>query len=136
MKIVFDTNTLVSAALLSTSIPRKAFELALNQGELLTSEACLSELNEVLHRPKFARYLTPFEADLFINQYSLKAKAVSVSSRLSDCRDAKDNKFLELATDGQADCIISGDQDLLVLHPFHGISILSPTDFLDWVASL
>ena len=42
---------------------------------------------------------------------------VSVSSVVTDCRDAKDNKFLELAIDGVATCIITGDQDLLVLHP-------------------
>ena len=133
MRFVFDTNTLVSAALFTRSIPRQAFDSALSRGELLTSESCLAELNQVLHRPKFARYLTPFEADLFINQYSLKVTSVSVNSSVSDCRDLKDNKFLELAIDGQAACIISGDQDLLVLHPYQGISIFSPTDFLSWL---
>lgn len=133
MRFVFDTNTLVSAALFAQSIPRQAFDAALSRGELLTSESCLAELNQVLHRPKFARYLTPFEADLFISQYSLKVNSVSVNSSVSDCRDLKDNKFLELAIDGQAACIISGDQDLLVLHPYQGISIFSPTDFLSWL---
>ncbi|WP_020602094.1 putative toxin-antitoxin system toxin component, PIN family [Spirosoma spitsbergense] len=132
MRFVIDTNTLVSAALFARSTPRQAFDTALNRGELLTSESCLAELNQVLHRPKFARYLTPFEADLFINQYSLKATMVSVSSVVKDCRDAKDNKFLELAIDGVATCIITGDQDLLVLHPFLTISIVTPFDFLSW----
>lgn len=133
MRYVFDTNTLVSAALSAASTPRQAFDSALRRGELITSESCLAELNQVLHRPKFARYLTPFEADLFINQYSLKATSVLVSSSLTDCRDAKDNKFLELAVDGLANCIITGDQDLLVLHPYHTVSIFTPVDFLRWV---
>ena len=134
MKFVFDTNTLVSAALSATSTPRQAFDVAFSQGELLTSESCLAELNQVLHRTKFSRYLTPFEADLFINQYSLKATSVLVSSSLTDCRDPKDNKFLELAVDGSATCIIMGDQDLLVLHPYHTVSIFIPVDFLRWLS--
>ena len=132
MRFVLDTNTLVSAALMAKSIPRQAFDAALNRGELLTSESCLAELNQVLHRPKFARYLTPFEADLFINQYSLKATVVTVSSSITDCRDLKDNKFLELAIDGAANFIITGDQDLLVLHPYRAVSIVTPVDFLNW----
>lgn len=132
MRFVMDTNTLVSAALMAKSTPRQAFDAALNRGELLTSESCLAELNQVLHRPKFARYLTPFEADLFINQYSLKATVVTVSSSITDCRDLKDNKFLELAIDGAANFIITGDQDLLVLHPYLAVSIVTPVDFLNW----
>ncbi|GAB3780189.1 hypothetical protein GCM10028818_31900 [Spirosoma horti] len=134
MKFIFDTNTLVSAALSAQSTPRQAFDTALRRGELLTSESCLAELNQVLHRPKFARYLKPFEADLFINQYSLTTTSINITSSLTDCRDQKDNKFLELAVDGEAACIITGDQDLLVLHPYHSIPILTPTDFLNWIS--
>lgn len=134
MRFVFDTNTLVSAALFSRSIPRLAFDNAFERGELLTSEACLAELDEVLHRAKFTRYLTPLEADLFVNQFSLKAMFITVTSSLVDCRNQKDNKFLELAVDGNAVCIITGDQDLLVLHPYRGLAILNPVDFLHWIA--
>ena len=132
MKFVIDTNTLISAALFAHSVPRQALDIAISRGELLTSDNCLSELNQVLHRPKFARYLTPFEADLFINQYSLGATSITVTSSVTDCRDSKDNKFLELAIDGQADCIITGDQDLLVLHPYRNVSVFTPADFLSW----
>ena len=135
MKFVFDTNILISAALFSQSIPRQAFDMALSRGDLLTSEACLAELNQVLHRPKFARYLTSFEIDLFINQYSLKATFVTVTTILNDCRDAKDNKFLELAVDGDVAYIVSGDQDLLVLHPYRDIAIMNPIDFLNWLGN-
>lgn len=133
MRFVFDTNTLISAALFARSIPRQALDRAMQQGKLLTSEACLAELNQVLHRPKFARYLTPFEADLFINQYSLSVVLVTVSSQVSDCRDPKDDKFLALALDGEATCLITGDQDLLMLHPYRTIPVLTPADFLNGV---
>lgn len=135
MRFVLDTNSLVSAALFAQSIPRQAVDKAIQRGELLTSDPCLTELNQVLHRPKFARYLTPFEADLFINQYSLTATLLVVSSSVHDCRDPKDNKFLELAIDGGATCIVSGDQDLLVLHPYRDVLILTPTAFLDWISN-
>ena len=56
---------------------------------------------------------------------------IAVSSRIELCRDPKDNKFLELAADGQADYLITGDQDLLVLHPFQATQIFTPAQFLE-----
>ena len=84
MSLAFDTNKVISAALFPESVPRQALEMALSRGELLSSEACLAELNQVLHRPKFARYLTPFEANLFVNWYSLRVRLVPSPSALSD----------------------------------------------------
>ena len=49
---------------------------------------------------------------------------------ITECRDPKDNKFLELAVAGKADCIVTGDKDLLVLHPFRNIRIITPKEFL------
>jgi hypothetical protein len=50
--------------------------------------------------------------------------------KIAECRDPKDNKFLELAVAGNADCVITGDKDLLILNPFRGIKIISPRDFI------
>ncbi|PSB35196.1 putative toxin-antitoxin system toxin component, PIN family [Stenomitos frigidus] len=55
---------------------------------------------------------------------------VEITQSITACRDPKDNKFLELAMDGQATCILSSNKDLLVLHPFQGIEIVTPADFL------
>ncbi len=55
---------------------------------------------------------------------------VDVTEAVSDSQDAKDNKFLELAVSGNATAIISGDPDLLVLHPFRGIPIIAPHVFV------
>jgi predicted nucleic acid-binding protein len=59
------------------------------------------------------------------------AETVEVIEVIADCRDPKDSKFLELGVDGNASHIISGDADLLILHPFRGISIVTPQGFLD-----
>ncbi|WP_461117645.1 putative toxin-antitoxin system toxin component, PIN family [Spirosoma jeollabukense] len=128
--IVFDTNGLVSAALLARSVSRLAFDKAYQQCRLLTSTACLDELSDVLHRPKFAKYITPFEASLFINRYALVAHIVPITLRITDCRDVKDNKFLEVAVYGEASYLISGDLDLRILHPYRSIPIITPNDFL------
>ena len=62
-----------------------------------------------------------------------EATLVEVTMHVGECRDPQDNKFLELAASGRALCIVSGDQDLLVLHPFRGIPIVTPRGFLDEV---
>jgi predicted nucleic acid-binding protein len=54
---------------------------------------------------------------------------VEVTERLAECRDPKDDKFLELAVNGKATCIVSGDDDLLVLNAFRGVAILTPQEF-------
>ena len=55
---------------------------------------------------------------------------IEPKTKITVCRDPKDNKFLELAVAGKANCIVTGDKDLLVLHPFRGINIISPADFI------
>lgn len=60
----------------------------------------------------------------------LTAELVGITERIAVCRDPTDDKFLELAINGAADVIVSGDADLLVLHPFRGIPILSPAGFI------
>ncbi|MCE7922369.1 MAG: putative toxin-antitoxin system toxin component, PIN family [Haliscomenobacteraceae bacterium CHB4] len=57
---------------------------------------------------------------------------VASEEEIQACRDPKDNKYLEAAVAAQADCIISGDPDLLALHPFRNIPVLSPRDFLNF----
>lgn len=130
-RFVFDTNAIVSAALLKGSVSRRAFDKALGDGTLLVSAETIDELNDVLGRPDFARYLTEDERLEFLAVLLRETALVEVVEHVEACRDARDDKFLELAMSGGADCIVSGDQDLLVLHPFQGIPIVTPRDFLD-----
>ncbi len=99
-------------------------------GRLLLSVETLSELDDVLRRPKFERYVIgPIRLEFLWNLVEL-AEIVPISHVVSECRVPRDNKFLELAVSGRASHLISGDSDLLALHPFRSISIVRPEDFL------
>ncbi len=95
----------------------------------------LAELYEVLTRKKFRRYVEEEDVRVFLAALTREAQWVDVDVQIAACRDPKDDKFLELAVSGKASHIISGDLDLLALHPFQSISILSPQSFLEVVAS-
>ncbi len=129
-RFVFDTNVVVSALLLKRSVSRRAFDTAIDAGELLVSVETIDELDRVLRREDFTRYVTEDERMEFLAALLREARLVEVTVQVSECRDPQDNKFLELALSGGAECIVSGDHDLLVLHPFRGIAIVMPHGFL------
>lgn len=129
-RFVFDTNVVVSALLLKQSVARQVFDKALEQGQLLVSQATVEELNEVLRRKGFDKYVQEEERIQFITALVREALLVEITETITECRDPKDDKFLELAVSGKASCIVSGDNDLLVLHPFRGIPVLTPRQFL------
>lgn len=89
------------------------------------------ELNDVLGREKFVRYVSDEERARFLQSLLYEGRLVEIREKVWACRDPKDDKFLELAVNGEADFIVSGDDDLLVLDPFGGIPILTPDKFLD-----
>jgi putative PIN family toxin of toxin-antitoxin system len=130
-RFVLDTNVIVSSVLSPRSIPRKAFDLAFSLGTVLLSDSILVEIDDVLRRPKFERYVSEDERLQFLAKFVGDAMIVEVTEVVTDCRDPKDNKFLELAVSGGAKCIISGDADLLVLDPFRSISIVTPQIFVN-----
>jgi uncharacterized protein len=130
LRVVFDTNVVISAMLLPHSVPRQAVDRAMREGRLLISASTTTELNEVIHLPKFDGYLTEEERIEFLTTLVHEAELVNVVEKVTDCRDPRDNKFLELAVSGRATHIISGDADLLTLHPFRGIAVVSPSKFL------
>ncbi len=133
IKVVLDTNTLVSTALNENSVSGKAFEKVRGDGyNPLTSQATLAELGEVLFRGKFDKYVSAENRKQFFADYVDLASMLQVEITITDCRDPKDNKFLELAVIGEAKVIISGDSDLLVLNPYRGILIMNSSGFLDW----
>ncbi len=130
MRVVFDTNTLISALLFEQSTPHQALVYASRQGEILLSASLANELNDTLQRKKFERYVTPEQREEFLIALVQSATLVEVTETISICRDPKDNHILELAVSGNADVVVTGDADLLVLHPFRGIAILNPQGFL------
>ena len=128
---IFDTNTLISAYILTDSKSRRAYNKAFDAGILIYSTATFDEFAETFVRLKFEKYLPLDKRFSAIKEFLAKAASIDVEIVISECRDPKDNKFLELAVSANAACIVTGDKDLLVLHPFRGISILNATDFLN-----
>ncbi|MDP4220349.1 MAG: putative toxin-antitoxin system toxin component, PIN family [Bacteroidota bacterium] len=135
-RIIFDTNVLVSALLMKHSTPRKAFSAALRNSILLASEETLTELEEVLRRQKLDKYSRLEDRIYFFRAFIDLVEVVPITSVIRSCPDPRDNKFLELAADGEARFIISGDKDLLKMHPFNGIQILSPTLYLREISDI
>ena len=133
LRVVLDTNVVISAMLLPLSVPRRALDRAMREGRVLISAATITEMDDVIHRPKFDKYLTEEERIEFLTTLVNETDFVDIVETVSDCRDPRDDKFLELAVSGRATHIVSGDSDLLVLHPFRGIVVLSPSEFLTLV---
>jgi hypothetical protein len=127
---VLDANVIVSSVLLPRSLPRKAFDKALTQGIIAISEAVINELDDVLRRPRLDKYIREEERIQFLMILLRECRLVRVRRTVDDCRDPKDNKYLELALDAGAACILSGDRDLLALNPYRGIPVLTPREFL------
>lgn len=130
VRVVIDTNVIVSALLLPRSIPRQAFDRAVRVGRLLLSVSTLAELNETLCRPTLDRYVTDVYRLEFLAALVRDADIVEVRSTVTECRDPQDDKFLELTVSGNATHLLTGDDDLLALRPFRGIAILTSREFL------
>ena len=130
-RFVFDANVIVSAFLFKTSPPRLALETAKNQGIIILSEMVIDELSNVLSRSKFDRYLAKSIRQELLETLVEASLLVQPSESIDECRDAKDNKYLELAISGHAESLITGDEDLLVLNPFRNIKIITVLEFLD-----
>jgi len=129
-RIVVDTNCLVSRLLLADSTPARAVHKAVETGLLLVSESTMQELAEVLSRPKFDAYVGLEDRLKFIRMLGRVSEIVSISFPVRECADPNDDKFLEVALNGRAELIVSGDGDLLKLHPWRKIDILSPAEYL------
>jgi putative PIN family toxin of toxin-antitoxin system len=129
-RIVVDTNALVSRLLLANSVPAQAVHKAVNEAQLLVSDATMTELADVLARPKFDAYVSLEDRQQFFRLLGRIAEMVPVVHTIRACRDPRDDKFLELAVNGDAGLIVTGDEDLLALHPFRGIPVITPAAYV------
>lgn len=128
MRLVVDTNVFVSAALKQSSWPGAVLRWLDRQGGLLKTSATEQEVLAVLQRPRFATKITPFFIEN-VRRLFARSELVSITEIVTACRHPADDKFLELAVNGRADVIVSGDDDLLTLDPFRGIPIITPAAF-------
>jgi uncharacterized protein len=129
MRLVVDTNVFVSAALKESSWPASAVRWLGKYSGLLKTSATEREVLEVLQRPRISPKVAPVFLDN-VRRVFAAAELVTITERVAACRDPKDDKFLELAVNGRADVIVSGDADLLVIDAFRGIPIVTPAAFV------
>jgi uncharacterized protein len=128
--IVFDASAFVSAALKADSVPERALLRAEEVDVFALSSVVDAEIAEVFGRPKFAQAIPLLRRQRFLEILRGAAVWFEPVVRVTDCRDAKDNKYLELALAAGAETIVSGNHDLLVLDPWRGVRILRPADYL------
>jgi uncharacterized protein len=128
--VVVDTNVFVSRLLRFDSVPGRAVEKAIHNSILLVSQATMAELADVLAQAKFDRYVTIEQRLQFIRLIAQVGKFVPIVHPVRECRDPKDDKFLEVALNGRADAILTGDGDLLRMNPWRGVEIVAPSDYL------
>jgi uncharacterized protein len=133
MRVVLDSNVLVSAALKQKSMPGMAALLVERRGDLLISLATEQQLFEVVARPYFDALIDP-DTRAWLKKLMAAAELITIIERIVACRDPTDDKFLELAVNGHADLIVSGDGDLLALNPFLEIPIVTPAVFAQGIA--
>lgn len=129
-RAILDTNTLISAAIFPKSVPGEAVAKALRKGLVLRSEATWLELQDVIGRKKFDRYQPGDLRREYVDAIFVSTEPIEVTISVHVCRHPKDDKFLELALAGNADFLITGDADLLALHPFHKTAILTAAEYL------
>lgn len=134
-RVILDTSTLVSAALRIGSVPHRALLKALGGFDVCASAETLAELEQVLDRRKFDRYLDRESRRAFValirrNAHRFSVENTDLVAVQPRCRDPHDNKFLALTLAAEADALVSSDQDLLVLHPWRGMPIVTPAQFL------
>ena len=128
--IVFDASVAVSAALEMDDVLERALLRAEEMDAFALSAAVDAEIAAVLRRPRFACAIPRERHELILTVLRSEAAWFEPSVRATDCRDPKDDMYLELALATGAEVIVSSDDDLIVLHPWRGVRILRPADYL------
>ena len=127
---MFDASAVVSAALREDSVPERALLRAEETDLFALSAEVDADIVGVLNRPRFAAAVSPARRTRILHALRGQAAWFAPTERVADCRDAKDDKYLELALASGAWAIVSGDADLLSLHPWRGVRIIRPAEFL------
>ena len=130
MRAVVDTNVLISAVIKPPGAAGRVMDhLRQDDFTILYSTAILNELVDVLNRPRLSKKygITPADISTVVALILLRGEPVAPTVQITACRDPRDDKFLEVAIAGEADLIVSGDNDL---NPFEGIHSVTPRAFL------
>ena len=130
-RVVLDTNVLIRAALIASGTLFAVLKHVVETGVLLFSDETFEEVATRLMRPKFDRYASESTRQAFLADLAAVAEWTSITGAVHVCRDPDDDKLLETAIAGRAGCLVTGDSDLLERHPFRGLSIVTPAEFVD-----
>ena len=139
VKAVLDTNILVSGLVAEQGYPRQILDAWLEGHYILVISLYLvEELVHVLSYPRIAKRLRLDEEELAVILAALLSEAEVTPGRLhlpGVTRDPKDDAVMACAKEGEADYIVSGDRDLLVLGEYEGIRIVTPRRFVEILES-
>lgn len=122
---VLDNNILISRLLFPQSTLARVVDHTLVNNRQLFSPKTLAELENVLLREKFDAYATLAERDAFLRYVHNHSIHIAPVSKISLCEDPNDDMFLELAFDGGAQYIVTGDKKLLSLAKYQDIEIIT-----------
>ena len=130
-KVVLDTNWYVSATINRRS-RRTLYDILTNKKlEILYSKELLQEYQHVIARPKFAKYIRPNQATRFMNMVISELTEIKIKTFIQRSRDAKDDYLLSISVDGDADFLVTGDDDLLVLGEIGKTKVVTKSQFLE-----
>lgn len=132
-KVIIDTNIWISY-LIGRQLGNLTELLSARKIELILSDQLLIELKEVTSRKKFRRYFGKREVNELLKLMDILGTHYEVREYPNICRDVKDNFLLGLIRASQADILVTGDQDLLVLNPFEGTAIIEANQLLTKIA--
>lgn len=128
-RIILDTNLWISF-LISKNLAEIDDLIQSKEITLLFSNESLEEFVEVVKRPKFKRFFTNRDIEKLLDTFDQYAELVQIKTDIDICRDSKDNFLLNIAIDGKADFLITGDKDLLVIERINKTQILTFQDFI------
>ena len=136
MRVVIDANVIISALLSRNGVPGKLLTLLIEEKHVfLISGKTMAELRRILNYPKIRKFskLSDNEIEQFVSSIEILAEEVDTSFIPSglECRDPEDVEYLAVATLGHAECIVSGDKDLLTLDAVEGIPVVAPAVMLE-----
>ena len=134
LRVVIDTNIWISF-LIGKAITGLNQAIINDRLIILFSDDLFSELIEVLNRPKFKKYFSESTIQNLIALLNEKVELIETSLHFDDCRDKKDNFLLDLAVSGNANYLVTGDSDLLILNPFENVEIVSYQYFQNIVST-
>ena len=133
-RLVVDTSIIVSALLVAPSTSSRVLDHVIEHGRLLSTDQTRQELVKTMMSIKLDKYVPRWKREALLLRLAPVMDLVQVSQVIRACRDPHDDAILEAAVNGRADAIVTGDKDLLVLHPFAGVDIVTPADYLARVA--